>query len=143
MSRRLTSNKSILPHFDDEKGFFMRGHRHKTTATNNRCSRRYRVMPKEGANNAKRQHDETNNKKRFFITRKRLFQRKIVTSYIPCRWRTASKRRMAALTETFRESSLPSMGIRIWASAASRHCEVRPVDSVPITMAVGAVMSVA
>ena len=57
----------------------------------------------------------------------------------PSIWRclTASYRSMAALTDTFSESSLPSMGMRIWLVAALRHMSVRPVDSVPITMAVG------
>ena len=56
--------------------------------------------------------------------------------------RTASNIRMAALTLTFSESIAPSMGMRMWAFAACRHASVSPVASVPITMAVGAVMSV-
>ena len=59
-----------------------------------------------------------------------------------CLWRRASKRRMAAETETLRESRDPSIGMRMWASAALRQMSVRPVDSVPITMAVGFVIFV-
>lgn len=59
-----------------------------------------------------------------------------------CLWRTASKSSMAALTETLRESRRPSMGMRMCASAASRQTSVRPVDSVPITMAVPCRMGV-
>ena len=58
-----------------------------------------------------------------------------------CRCLTASNNRIAALTETLRESSRPSMGMRMWASAASLHISVSPVDSVPITIAVGRLMS--
>ena len=47
---------------------------------------------------------------------------------------------MAALTETLSESNLPNIGIRICASADSRHWLVSPVDSVPITIAVGCVI---
>ena len=49
---------------------------------------------------------------------------------------------MAALTDTFRESILPSIGILMWASAAFLHTSLRPVDSVPITMAVPHFISV-
>ena len=59
------------------------------------------------------------------------------------RWRTASISKMAALTDTLSESSRPRIGMRMCASAASRHTCVRPVDSVPITMAVPRCMSVA
>ncbi len=59
------------------------------------------------------------------------------------RWRTASNSKMAALTDTLSESSRPRIGMRMCASAASRHTCVRPVDSVPITMAVPRCMSVA
>ena len=55
---------------------------------------------------------------------------------------TASNMRMAADTETFRESSLPSIGIFMWASAAFLHTFVSPVASVPMTMAVPPFMSV-
>ena len=48
---------------------------------------------------------------------------------------------MAALTLTFSESSLPSIGMRMWAEAASRQALPRPVASVPITSAVAPVMS--
>ena len=58
------------------------------------------------------------------------------------RCRTASKRRMAAETETLRLSRRPSIGMRMCASAARRQTSVRPVDSVPITRAVPPVISV-
>ena len=55
---------------------------------------------------------------------------------------TASYSRIAALTDTLSESSLPSIGMRICASAAWRHTSVRPVASVPITIAVAPVIAV-
>ena len=55
---------------------------------------------------------------------------------------TASNKSMAALTDTFKESSAPSIGIRICASAAWRHTSVSPVASVPITKAVAPRISV-
>ena len=55
---------------------------------------------------------------------------------------TASYRRMAVLTETLSESTVPSMGMRMWASAAWRQGWVSPVASVPMTMATGRRMSV-
>ena len=58
------------------------------------------------------------------------------------RWRRASKSRMAALTETLRLSRAPSMGMRIRAVAAERQGCDKPRSSVPMTMAVGPVMSV-
>lgn len=58
------------------------------------------------------------------------------------RWRTASKRRIAALTDTLSESSCPFIGMRMWASAAWRQGSVRPVASVPMTKAVPRRMSV-
>ena len=58
------------------------------------------------------------------------------------RWRTASNISIAAETETFRESSSPSMGMRICASAASLHIWDSPVASVPKTIAVGLLISV-
>ncbi len=54
----------------------------------------------------------------------------------------ASKSRIAALTDTLRESSLPRIGIRMCLSAASLHKLLSPVDSVPTTMAVPQVISV-
>ena len=44
--------------------------------------------------------------------------------------------RIAAETDTLRESSFPSIGMRICASAACLHLSDRPVASVPITIAV-------
>lgn len=55
---------------------------------------------------------------------------------------TASKRSMAALTDTLSESRRPFMGMRMCASAALRQASVSPVASVPMTMAVACVMSV-
>ena len=49
---------------------------------------------------------------------------------------TASKSSTAALTDTLRESRMPSIGMRICASAALRQMSVSPVASVPITIAV-------
>ena len=63
-------------------------------------------------------------------------------SCVPPRCLTASYSKMAALTLTFSESSLPNMGILICASAACRHTSVSPVASVPITVAVPRRMSV-
>ena len=54
---------------------------------------------------------------------------------------TASKSSTAADTDTFSESSFPSIGILMFLSAASLHIPVRPVASVPITMAVAFFMS--
>ena len=64
----------------------------------------------------------------------------LAVSYLLCL--TASKSRMAALTDTLSESSCPFMGMRMCASAASRHVSVSPVASVPMTIAVAWVMSV-
>ena len=75
-----------------------------------------------------------------FIEAAYYFFRCLTTSYL-CRCLTASKSSMAALTDTLRESSAPSIGIRMCSSAASRHKSVSPVDSVPITIAVLRVMS--
>lgn len=55
---------------------------------------------------------------------------------------TASKSSTAALTDTLSESRMPSIGMRMWASAALRQMSVRPVASVPITIAVPHLMSV-
>lgn len=55
---------------------------------------------------------------------------------------TASKSNTAALTDTLSESRMPSIGMRMWASAALRQMSVRPVASVPITIAVPHLMSV-
>ena len=55
---------------------------------------------------------------------------------------TASNIRIAADTDTLRESSFPSIGIFIWASATFLHASVRPVASVPMTIAVPPFMSV-
>ena len=55
---------------------------------------------------------------------------------------TASNIRIAAETDTLRESRRPSIGILICASAAFLHASVSPVASVPMTMAVPPFMSV-
>ena len=55
---------------------------------------------------------------------------------------TASKSSTAALTDTLSESRMPSIGMRMWASADLRQMSVRPVASVPITIAVPHLMSV-
>lgn len=55
---------------------------------------------------------------------------------------TASKSSTPALTDTLSESRMPSIGMRMWASAALRQMSVRPVASVPITIAVPHLMSV-
>ena len=68
------------------------------------------------------------------------FQRRDSVPHCLCL--TASYSRMAALTDTFSESATPSIGMRMWAVAARRHWSVRPVASVPITIAVGRRISV-
>ena len=71
----------------------------------------------------------------------------IVSGYVQCKVNhfclclTASKSRTAADTETLRESRRPSMGMRMWASAARRQMSLSPVSSAPITRAVPRRMS--
>ena len=60
---------------------------------------------------------------------------------IPLLCLTASYTNIADDTLTFSESSRPSIGIRMCAVAARRHCSVSPVDSVPMTIAVPTRMS--
>lgn len=57
-------------------------------------------------------------------------------------WRTASKSSMAALTDALRESTVPDIGILMWASADLRQESESPLDSAPITIAVPVFMSV-
>ena len=71
-----------------------------------------------------------------------LFPQFLIISQADVRWRTASNSKIAAETDTLSESKRPNIGMRMWAVAAARHCSVSPVDSVPMTMAVGPRMSV-
>ncbi len=57
--------------------------------------------------------------------------------YLKFRCLLASKIRIAAETETFNESICPCMGIIMFCVAFSNHSLLRPVASVPTTIAVG------
>ena len=91
----------------------------------------------------------TNKRFRFIIILNKICQSKENThksDYMPLEPEllclTASNSKMAVDTETFKESRRPNIGMRICASAAVRHVDDSPVDSVPMTIAVPQRMSV-